>query len=262
MARRPNASENSAREDLPPWGLDVLHARGALRVAGRSPTDAVCMDVEGPRVWLVPVEPADELPQLADVTAEFRVPTRSGVLSTRGRLTGPLPFALPSGVAYHGYALHVSPDGVRRINRRAYYRLAVTLKGEMVVLEGLDLLEGDAASGRAESPSRLTALTETLRDRKVPCVVRDIGLGGVRLGVAEPPPARGSRLVLDVRLGPGETLCGLPGRVLEARTGVYPPPFPGEIRVRFDTLPRRLQDRLSRFIVQAQMELIRRGIRP
>ncbi len=213
-------------------------------------------------MWLVPLEPRGELPHFADALAEFRVPTRSGVLSAQGRLTGPLRFVLPSGVAYEGYALHVNPEGVHRINRRAYYRLAVILKGEMVVLEGPDLLDEEVASRREDSGSWLAALTESFQDRKVPCVVRDISLGGVRIGVAEPLPARGSRLVLDVRLGPGEVLGGLPGRVLDARTGVHPPPFPGELRVRFDPLPRRVQDRLSHFIVQTQMELIRRGIRP
>ncbi len=220
------------------------------------------MDVEGHRIWLVPVESGEELPRVADAAAEFRVATRSGVLSAQGRLTGPLRFVLPSEVAYEGYALRVNPDGIQRINRRAYYRLAVTLKGEMVVLEGLDLLDGGVASGREARGSWLAALAESYQERKVPCVVRDISLGGVRLGVAEPVPAKGSRLLLDVRLAPGERVCGLPGGVLEARPGVYPPPFSGEVRVRFDPLPRRAQDRLSRFIVQTQMELIRRGIRP
>ena len=237
----------------------MLHARGALGVAGRSPMDAVCMDVEGHRMWLVPPDHGGELPPLENAPAEFRVATRSGVLSAPGRITGPLRFELPSGVAYEGYALVVNPEGIQRINRRAYYRLAVTLKAEMVVLEGLDL---GAVSGREADGSRLATLVESLQERKVPCVVRDISLGGVRLGGADPVPSRGTRLVLDVRLGPAEKLCGLPGRVLEARSGVHAPPFPGELRVRFDPLPRRAQDRLSRFIVKTQMDLIRRGIRP
>ena len=229
---------------------------GDLRVPCR------CVDLTGPRLLLAPLTSGGHGRADPGTPACFEVPTPLGIVRVTGALSGPLD-AILGGATLRAFQLLAGPGGFERVNRRGSYRLSITLKAEMIVLDGPpDADPGLASLTRAPGESSLEALARGLEERRRPCLVRDISLGGVRLSVPEPLLPRGAWILLDVRLGPEEVLRNLVGMVLECAGAVYLPPFPGEARVRFHGLPARTQGRLSQFIARAQVELIRKGVRP
>ncbi len=247
----------------PPWAAEIIHARGMLR-AGDLRAPCRCVDLTGPRLLLAPLRGAGHRPVDPGTPASFEVPTPLGIARVTGTVTGPLQAVL-GGTPLEAFQLTAGPGGFERVNRRAAYRLSITLKAEMIVLEGSP--DGDPglaslAAARAPGESGLQALARGLEERRKPCLVRDISLGGARLSVPEPLIPRGAWVLLDVRFGPDEVVRNLAGMVLECVGNVYLPPFPGEARVRFHGLPARTQSRLSQLIVRAQVELIRKGVRP
>jgi len=210
----------------------------------RPPLDAACVDVQGVRVVLAPLDASRPEPAPPGTRAEFRVPGTRGILCLRGELE-----AGADGLR----VLRVEAGGVERINRRAAYRLACSLKAEWA-----ELPEPAPAAGRG---SALEALAAGVSDRR-PCVVLDVSVGGARISAAPPLPRPGSWILLWIRLAPREVLSGLAAQVLEARPDEGTAPFPGFARLRFSPLSARTEGRLGRFIVQAQVDLLRKGIRP
>ncbi len=210
----------------------------------RLPVDAACVDVQGARVVLALLDASRPEPAPAGTRAEFRVPGTRGILCLRGEL-GAGADGLP--------VLRVDAGGVERINRRAAYRLSCFLKGEWARLP-----DTVPPTGRG---SALEGLAAGVTDRR-PCVVLDVSIGGARISAAPPLPRPGSWILLWVRLAPREVLSGLAAQVLEARPDEDTAPFPGFARLRFSPLSAYVEGRLGRFIVQAQVDLLRKGIRP
>ncbi len=247
----------------PAWAAEIIHARGMLR-AGDLRVPCRCVDLTGPQLLLAPLVSPGHGEVDPGTPASFEVPTPLGIVRVTGALSGPLQ-AILGGAPLRAFQLLAHPGGFERVNRRGSYRLAITLKAEMIVLDGppdSDPGLASLAGARVPGESCLEALARGLEVRRRPCLVRDISLGGMRLSVPEPLLPRGAWVLVDVRLGPEEVLRNLVGIVLECTGDVYLPPFPGEARVRFHGLPARTQTRLSKFIVRAQVELIRKGVRP
>lgn len=241
------------------WTRDFLQRSGVLAQGPAPWGEAACIDARGSSLLLAPLAGPHAPPLEVGRPTTFQVATAQGFLRIPGTLSGPRVIAV-NGVPQEVWELDGDPGALERINRRAHYRISVSLKGELCLFSDAQRA-GVAVEPRATAPTHLEWLAEELsRDRR-PCQVWDLGLGGVRLVTAPPEAAPRTAALLDLALGPGETLRNLPGRVVESRAK----PDAGELgihmRLRFDPLGGAVEARLARYVAQVQRDLLQKGIR-
>lgn len=245
------------------WTRDFLQRSGLLLLGPAPWGRATCLDARGCLLFLAPL-PGSDAPALEPGRpATFQVATAQGFLRVPGTLSGPRMMTI-NGVPQEVWRLEANPEEMVRINRRAHFRVCVSLKGEIRLFSEAHAQArgaGAAFPGADAGGTHLERLADELgRDRR-PCRIWDLGLGGVQLVTTPGTAAPATAALLDLALGPGETLRNIPGRVLESR----PEPGGGEfslrVRLRFDPLGGAVEARLSRFVTQVQRELLRKGIR-
>ncbi|MEW6487874.1 MAG: PilZ domain-containing protein [Thermodesulfobacteriota bacterium] len=245
------------------WTRDFLQRSGVLFQGPAPWGEAACIDAQGSRLLLAPLPGSDAPPLEPGRPAAFQVATAQGFLRVPGTLSGPRVIAI-NGVPQEVWPFDANPGDMVRINRRAHFRVSVNLKGELRLFSEADaraLGAGAALEGTAAAPTHLERLANELsRDRR-PCRVWDLGLGGVQLVTTPPQAAPPTAALLDLALGPGETLRNLPGQVVESRPEPDGGEFPLRVRLRFDPLGGAVEARLSRYVTQVQRELLQKGIR-
>lgn len=245
------------------WSREFLHQSGVL-TQGASPWGkAACVDLRDAVLLLSPL-PGPRYPGPPLVPghpATFQVTSPAGIFRATGTYLGARPIAI-NGVPQEVLQLEVGPGGVERLNRRAHYRVAVNLKGEIAFFADEDLsAAGLAPPRKGAPPSNLEAVAEAVARERRPCLVRELGLGGARAATLPPAPGARTCFLLDLALEPGERLCNLSGRVLEILHGSGPAPLHAQLRLRFDRPAGATEARLSRHLAQVQVELLKKGIR-
>ncbi|MDW7710287.1 MAG: PilZ domain-containing protein [Deferrisomatales bacterium] len=242
------------------WNRELLHRSGLL-FQGASPWGEVaCIDVCGPTLLLSPLSRHRELPPEAGLPACFEAATPFGVFRASGILVGNRTIEI-NRVPQEVMELEVHPGGIDRRNRRAHFRVAVNLKGELALFSeedlarrGLAVPAGGAAASLLEDVARGTSSLRRL------CLVREMGIGGARVFTAPPEPLPGTLFLLDLSPTPGEPLTNLPGNVIESLPPGGPH-LPIQIRLRFDPLSGAPEARLARYLARVQREMLQKGIR-
>lgn len=245
------------------WTLDFLQRSGVLFQGPAPWGEAACIDAQGSRLLLAPLPRPDAPPLEPGRPTTFQVATAQGFLRVPGTLSGPRVIAV-NGVPQEIWPFEATPGAMERINRRAHFRVSVSLKGEIRLFSEADasaLGIGVGTEGRAAAPTHLERLANELSRERRPCRVWDLGLGGAQLVTTPPEAAPPTAALLDLALGPGETLRNLPGRLVESRPDTDGGEFPIRVRLRFDPLGGAVEARLSRYVTQVQRELLQKGIR-
>jgi hypothetical protein len=245
------------------WTRDFLQRTGTLFQGPAPWGEAACIDAEGSRLLLAP-RPGPGAPPLEPGRPHaFQIATAQGFLRVPGTLSRPRVIAV-NGIPQEVWPFDADRGAMERINRRAHYRVSVSLKGEIRLFSEADAAAlgiGVSSGRRAAAPTRLEQLADDLsRDRR-PCRVWDLGLGGAQLATTAPGAAPRTAALLDLALGPGETLRNLPGIVVESCADPGGEDFGVRIRLRFDPLGGAVEARLSRYVTQLQRELLQKGIR-
>lgn len=255
-----SGSESSAPEPAPPWAARVLSCKGRLYDGSRLLGEASCLHLRGSSLYLAPLSPPDPLPE---AVGTFQVTDTSGVLRLTGLFAGERDVVV-NHVTHRTLELVVDPDGVRETNRRAHYRVTLSLKGELAVLPpevAPEVTPRPERSALRSLPHLERIATELAAVERLPCVVRDLSPGGARLSLASPPPPRGRTALLDLALAPGERLADLYCRIVDAQASQAVPPFDAEARVCFFPMPAGTEARLARHLARVQRESLKKGIR-
>lgn len=243
------------------WTRDFLQRSGVLAQGPAPRNEAACIDARGSSLFLAPLGGRDAPPPETGRPTTFQVPTPQGFLRVDGILSGRRVIAV-NGVPQEAWQFDGDPETLERINRRAHYRVAVNLKGELCLFAEEDALRAGFVEGsRGASASHLERLAKALSQARRPCRVWDLGVGGARLVTTAPEPAPHTAALLDLALGPGETLRNLPGRVIECRREPEGGDFGLRMRLRFDPLGGAAEARLSKHVAQVQRDLLQKGIR-
>ncbi len=243
------------------WSREFLHRNGVLSQGPLPWGEAACVDLRGAVLLLSPLPRHPAPPLVTGRPASFQVTAPSGIFRAEGTFLGARRIEI-NGVPQEVLQLEVDPQSVERLNRRAHYRVAVSLKGEIAFFTEEDLsAKGLKAGGTGAAPSNLQALAEAVGRMRRPCLVREMGLGGARIATQPPAPAARTGVLLDLALEPGDRLCNLSGRVLEILPGSGPAPLHTQVRLRFDRLTGATEARLSRYLAQVQVEFLKKGVR-
>lgn len=242
------------------WTRDILHRNGVLTQGTVPWGEAACIDVRGLTLLLSPLIRHGG-PGLEDGRpASFQVATPKGIFRASGTFAGSRTIEI-NGVIQEVLELQVPAGGLERQNRRAHFRVAVNLKGEIALFTEEELYrQGLVGAERALEACSVETVAEATAPLRRVCLVREMGIGGARVFTAPPEPAPDTRFLLDLSPGPGERLRNIPGRVLES----LPPgssALPTQVRLRFDRLPGAAEARLARYLAQVQRELLQKGIR-
>ncbi len=206
---------------------------------GRGWAEATCLDARDGALLLAPLPHRRSGSLAVGAATTFQVPAPNGLIRFGGRLQEHRTLPV-NGVPHDLLPLQVDPGQAEQINRRAHFRVTVTLKGELIAF----WQEGGA-----------------LQERRRPCVVRNLSVGGALLSVGGPAPRGGQRVLLDLALERGRVLRDLTCVVVDSCEEVAPPPLDAQLRVRFHDLPPKSEAQLARTVNQAQLEMLQRGIR-
>ncbi|HSH68689.1 MAG TPA: PilZ domain-containing protein [Deferrisomatales bacterium] len=229
-----------------------------------SPGEVLCTEVRGTSLLLIPL--TARCPTLTTGPCQLQFADASGILQFNGVLTGEEPARL-KGVAHRALRFEVDLASATHSNRRASYRVGVTLKGELALFERDELgpPRPSEPGGRRNLPDGaqggLANSAHLIRARKRPCIIQDLSLGGARVRMAEPPPRVGQTAVLDIALAPGDVLRNVEATVVQGGSGGGLPEFGAYARLRFHPMPRTAEARLARLISQVQLQTLRRGVR-
>jgi hypothetical protein len=242
------------------WIREILHRSGVLAQGPAPWGEAACVDVRGPSLLLAPLSRHGGPLLEAGRPASFQVGTHNGTFVASGIFAGSRTIEI-NGVSQEVLELRMHPGGLERQNRRAHFRVAVNLKGELALFTEEDLRElGLAVPEGKPTPACLEAVAEVTSSLRRVCLVREMGLGGARVFTAPPSPSPHTLFLLDFSPAPGERLSNIPGRVLESLPPGGPV-LPVQVRLRFDRLPGAAEARLARFLAKVQRELLQKGIR-
>ncbi|MDF1555051.1 MAG: PilZ domain-containing protein [Deferrisomatales bacterium] len=228
------------------------------------PSEVLCTEVRGTCLLLMPL--AGRCTTLSPGPCQLQFADASGILQFNGVLTGEEPAPLKS-VAHPALRFEVDLASATHSNRRASYRVGVTLKGQLALFErdALGPPRPSEPGGRPDLPDRaqggLANSAHLIRARMRPCIIQDLSLGGARVRTAAPPPRAGQTAILDIALAPGDVLRNVAGTVVQGGSGGGLPEFGAYARLRFHPMPRTAEARLARLISQVQLQTLRRGVR-
>jgi hypothetical protein len=225
----------------------------------------VCLEVIDRTLILAPISKVGSPPLAAGRRTLFEVLDPSGVTHVSGQLEGPQDVEI-QGVLHPALRLDVDLGSVKWMNRRAFYRVAVGIKGEIAVFSANEVPQFDGA-GRPQRAVRplpelqLKAVAKSVASRRRPVILRDLSVGGARLSMGSPSPEIGQTALLDLALDHADVLCNLFCAVVDARAGVSPPPFDTQVHLQFVSPPPKHEARLSRYVANIQREMLKKGIR-
>lgn len=242
----------------------MVQRRGLLSQSAGPWGEVVCVDAEDSRLYLAPLKDRGAFSLVAGQSATFLLTDASGLVVVTGLFAGPVQLTV-NGVLRDAFRLDVFPNGIEHRNRRDHFRVSVTLKGELLPLGPREVPDVFRALWstpvRSSALPHLERLARSLSDRAVPCVLKDLSLGGTRVALASPVPRPGERALLHLALEPAETVRNIPCVVVQGQSGALARPLDALLRLRFSGLPAPVEGRLGRYLARAQLEQLKRGVR-
>jgi hypothetical protein len=165
----------------------------------------------------------------------FQVIGNNGILRCEGSLVG-------LDIDNENYGLKFSPGDKPHevINRRQSFRVGISMRA---TLNGSALFENQNY------------------DQKWECALRDISIGGVKLVLASPPPARGSQAMIELDLATESQPLLVPCIIVDSIMEKTPPPMDVVVRIAFHALTSHLEGVLSKYVNWVQLDMLKKGIR-
>jgi len=242
----------------------VLQRQGTLLQGAAALVEVLCVDVRRTTLVLTPLTKA-ESPLAVERACRFQFTDGSGLFQISGSLDGTDRVTV-NGVTHHVLLFKAEDASPVHLNRRESFRVSVSLKGELAVfrsdeLRALQTNEEPVREILTSSPGRLEELYRLVKDRKRPCVLLDISLGGARVALPPPAPRIGQVAFMDIALGPGDVLLNISGSVVQGINGRGRGEFRAQARLRFDALSGKTEARLAKLINKVQVENLRQGVR-